>query len=416
MTADPTAPEGPRFSANEKNVLLFTGLAHSVTHYVELVYPTLAVMMAIEIGLPTEDILGWSLAGYALMGFGALPAGFLADRYGSRLLVTLGLAVAGVAMLAAGLATPGWPLVLCLAAMGLGASTYHPAGMGLISRTISARGTALGINGIYGNLGIAFSPLITGFLAAAVGWRWTFAVTGGIVLCITALTTRLHFEEPGVVADEVPTETEPSPAFHEKISPLALGTFALLCAAAMFGGFNYRANSIAQPALFAERVQFLHYGLATSLAMCAGIGGQYLGGRIADKYSLTRSYFIFHALSLPAVFLIPYCEEYAMFLALAAFAFFALGMQPIENSLFAELTPERWRATAYGFKFTLTFGLGSSAVAMVDQVVPRSGFVGVYHVLAVVVVWILVAAGTLAVLRRNVATDSNLLPTAPATK
>jgi MFS family permease len=43
--------------------------------------------------------------------------------------------------------------------MGLGASTYHPAGTGLISRTISARGTALGINGIYGNVGIALAPL-----------------------------------------------------------------------------------------------------------------------------------------------------------------------------------------------------------------------------------------------------------------
>lgn len=47
-------------------------------------------------------------------------------------MVTTGLWLSGFAMLAAGFVEPGWPIVVCLAFVGLAASIYHPAGMGLI--------------------------------------------------------------------------------------------------------------------------------------------------------------------------------------------------------------------------------------------------------------------------------------------
>ena len=383
-----------RFNAEDKKVLAFTGAAHGLTHYVELTYPTLAVIYAVEIGRPIEEVLGWSLIGYMLLGFGALPAGYLADHLGSRLMVTTGLLMSGAAMLVAGLVPPGWPIVVCLAIVGLGASTYHPAGIGLISRTVSARGSALGINGIYGNAGIALGPAVTGFLAAAIGSRMTFIVTGLGILAVALATNALRFTEPGR-AEPAPQSTASGTAPR-----LLIFCFVLVCVAAMFGGFNYRANSVAQPALFSERISFLSFGLATSLAMCAGIGGQYLGGRIADRFPLANSYLFFHAASLPAVLLIPYSSEYALFFAGALYAFFALGMQPIENSLYAQLTPERWRSTAYGLKFSLTFGIGASAVAMVEWIAPAQGFVGVYHALAFVVGGIIAATLTLVLLYR----------------
>jgi MFS family permease len=384
-----------RFDPNEKKVLAFTGAAHALTHYVELAYPTLAVVFAVEIGLPIEEVLGWSLIGYMLLGFGALPAGYLADHYGSRLMVTSGLLLSGVAMFAAGFVDPGWPIVVCLALAGLGASTYHPAGMGLISRSISARGTALGINGIYGNFGIILGPAVTGLLATTFGSRTTFVITGAGVLAIALATGALRFEEPTPAAPQEANRGGSAP-----ISRLLIASFVVLCIAALLAGFSYRANSIAQPALFSERIEFLSFGFATSLAMCAGIGGQYLGGRIADRYSLTTSYLLFHAASLPAVLLIPVSSDYALFAAAAVFAFFALGMQPIENSLFAELTPDRWRSTAYGLKFTLTFGFGASAVAVVESVAPTQGLIGVYHLLAFVIGGIIAACVTLIWIQR----------------
>ncbi len=392
MAANETAQ---RFDPNEKNVLVYAGWAHALTHYTELAYPTLAVVYAAEIGLPLEEVLGWSLLGYMLLGFGALPAGYLADHYGCRRLVSGGLVLSGSAFLLAGWAAPGWPIVACLALAGLGASTYHPAGMSLISRAVRARGTALGINGIYGNVGIALGPMVTGLLATQLGSRATFMITGAGILAVALGTRLLDFDEPERSEEtQVPQDAHRSPHWR-------FACFGLLCAAALFGGFNYRANSLVQPALFAERIVFLHYGVATSLAISFGIAGQYIGGRLADRFPLAPSYFLFHLGSLPAVLLIPIAFDTPLLVAAAFFAFFSLGMQPLENSLYAQLTPERWRATAYGLKFTMTFGVGASAVAMVEWVKPSGGFIGVYHVVAFVVGGILAATLSLAILLRG---------------
>ena len=67
------------------------------------------------------------------------------------------------------------------------------------------------------------------------------------------------------------------------------------------GGLSYRANTVAQPAYFAERVPQIGYGVATSMVYVVGTIGQYLGGRVADRYDLRILYLGFHLLSLPFV-------------------------------------------------------------------------------------------------------------------
>ncbi len=391
-------PANERFSEDEKQILLFTGVAHALTHYVELAYPTLAVILAAETGLPVERVLGWSLIGYALFGFGALPAGILADRFGGKRVILAGVLLAGVSTIAGSLATPGWPLALCLAGMGLGASTYHPAGMALISRGVAARGTALGINGIYGNVGIALAPLLTSFLGTALGWRWALGLTGGVLVLAFLAGASLRLPQPHI--DRVPEASESSAA--RGIPRIHIVVFLLLCGTAMLAGFSYRANTVALPALFSENLHIMNFGLAVAIAMISGTVAQYLGGRIADRFSLGWCYFAFHALSLPFLFLLTISSELPLVISASLFAFFALGMQPIENSLFADLTPDSWRSRAYGLKFTLTFGIGSTAVLMVRQVGDESGFIGVYYVLIGIVLCTIALALSVALLRQRI--------------
>jgi len=74
--------------------------------------------------------------------------------------------------------------------------------------------------------------------------------------------------------------------------------------------------------------------------------------------------FILAAVLLQNALLIP---------AAGMFLLFTVGMQPIENSLLAFLTPARWRSMSYGIKFTLTFGAGSFAVKIVGAVQQHYG-------------------------------------------
>jgi predicted MFS family arabinose efflux permease len=164
----------------------------------------------------------------------------------------------------------------------------------------------------------------------------------------------------------------------------------------MLAGISYRGNTLAQPPYFAERVAIMGYGTATSLAFLLGTLGQYVGGIVADRYELRRSYFFFHLASLPALLAMMSLTDLPLIGAAGLFTFFSLGMQPIENSLFAALTPPHWRSTGYGIKFVLTFGVGSTAVWLVSTIESAFGLRAVLLALAAVIGLLLTAIAVFA--------------------
>ncbi|HJQ84408.1 MAG TPA: MFS transporter [Candidatus Binatia bacterium] len=390
-----------RYTANERRVLALTGGTHFAAHFFELMFPTLAVALARETGTPLAEVLGWSFAGYLLFGLGALPAGMLTDRIGGKRVLVTGLFGMGAAALAAGFASPGPSLAWLLAVIGLCASAYHPAGMSLISHTMRARGRGLGLNGIFGNLGVATTPMLTALLAGRLGWQRAY-VTVGAVACVVA-----------VVYASIPIDDRPAAPAHAAGdgAPVGVDVFALLCLAAALGGVSYRANTVAQPAYFDARVTLLGYGAVTSVVYLIGIAGQYLGGVLADRHDLRWLYLGFHAASLPALWLVARTSELALVGSATLFIFFSLGMQPIENSLFARFTPPRWRATGYGIKFVMTFGVGSLAVRLVQWAEAGGDLSAVFRWLLLVIA-VLVASVALIIRRTAGRTMRNVVPEA----
>ncbi|UCC15887.1 MAG: MFS transporter [Dehalococcoidales bacterium] len=67
-------------------------------------------------------------------GAGQLPAGFLADRVGPRILITIGILGVAIAGVFVGLTQTFVLLLVCLVIMGLLAGGYHPAATPLISK------------------------------------------------------------------------------------------------------------------------------------------------------------------------------------------------------------------------------------------------------------------------------------------
>ena len=65
-------------------------------------------------------------------GIGQLPAGWLADRIGQRVLITIGLCGVAVAGLLVGLSNTYTMMLGCLVLMGLAGGGYHPAATPLI--------------------------------------------------------------------------------------------------------------------------------------------------------------------------------------------------------------------------------------------------------------------------------------------
>lgn len=393
----------------EKRILTLTGSAHFMTHLYELAFPALALTVRDDLGWSLSEVLRLSFLMYLLFGVGALPMGFLSDHWSSRRMLSVTMFGAGIGAIAVSMAQTQTQFIAALAFVGLCISAYHPAGMSLLSRTMRERGKALGINGVFGNIGSASAPFLAGLLAWLFDWRVAYASLGLAGVLVGIYGWRLQ-------VDERPTARETATSSKQQRRDLWL-YFVILCVAVLFAGIAYRGVSLVFPATFLERATFLSdalnrwdaerwHGVANlsaailaSVAYAMGILGQILGGHLADRYDLRKLYLLFHGASLPFLLLMATSSDWLLLVSASFYVFFSLGMQPIENSLVAHLTPERWRSTSYGIKFVLSFGGGSLAVYAVASLQAGGGLQPVYEAMSVAVG--LICASTLVLLWRS---------------
>lgn len=127
----------------------------------------------------SPEALTWITNGFMLT-FGSLlmAAGTLADRYGRRLVFTLGVAIVTGFSLALGLASSVWLIDLLRAGQGVGAAAALAGGTAALAQDFEghARTRAFSLLGTTFGVGLAFGPVVTGFLIAGAGWRWIFLV------------------------------------------------------------------------------------------------------------------------------------------------------------------------------------------------------------------------------------------------
>lgn len=389
----------------ERRILGFASFSHFFTHFTMLLFPALVTTIARDTGLGLDRVLSMSFLMYLLYGLGALPWGFLSDRGEPRLVLGAGIFLAGAGLLVAGLVDNPVVLPWALAVTGLGNAAYHPAGLALVSKGIKERGKGMGINGIFGNLGIAGAPFAAGLLAWWVGWRVALTVLGAIGIAAGIITWLIPLP---VARDSDKQEGQSVTGRH------ALLLFAVLCLAVISSGLMYRSFTLILPSWLEGRLSndfrtiaealggigpgrsltafdSLMAALVTGGTFLLGILGQLIGGRVADRVDLRKAYFAFFAAALPFIILARYASGWVVVIGTLGFAFFTLGMQPIENSLYAMLVPPRWRSMGYGVKFTLGFGIGSLAVFIIGSVEPLRGLDGVIGLtsvyLAVTVAW-----------------------------
>lgn len=398
---------------DERNVLITTCFGHFMSHFNMLTFPAVVLPLAARLNLPLAEVLGFSFWMYLLFGLTALPWGLAADRFGPKFLMAIYYGGAGLC----GLVAAGWidapgPMTLALAGIGLFSGIYHPAGLGLISKQVKRISYGMAINGMFGNLGLAAAPLAAGMVTWFWGPREAYLVLGGLNLA-------------GLVAMAILPQSAPG----ERRTSQAAGTssrgFFVLLVAMMLGGIAYRGATVILPAYFELRNQaivdwltqhtpagFSANVVATTIAstiFLVGMLGQYLGGRVAERFSLQHSYIVFHLITIPAAFGMAWAANVPLVLLALVYFFFLLGMQPIENTLVSRLTPPHLRHSAFGMKFVLTFGMGSLAVKGVQAIERNFAITWVYPSLGCVSILLVISIGIL-ILRMGSDTKSPAEP------
>jgi len=204
-----------------------------------------------------------------LIGLGALPAGWISDRWSRSMMMVIMFLGMGISSVICGISNEKTSLFIGLSFLGLFCSIYHPVGVAWVVNSYKKKGKALGINGIFGGVGIGSGAFIAGTLVNLFGWQFAFIIPGilsiliSIILFILIQFKLLSFKN---ISSEVLDEKHPS-------SQLILVAIILLTA--MFGlGLTFQITQATLPKLLDLRIDNITtYKIGVVVALIYGMSG-----------------------------------------------------------------------------------------------------------------------------------------------
>ena len=122
---------------NDIRVTVLVGIAHALSHFLQLVITPVIPLIKSEFDLTFAAIGALMTVTYAVSGLMQFPAGMAVDRFGGRAVLVFGLTAMGLGTLMIALAPSYAWLVVASAVIGIGNSTFHPADMALLNAKVT---------------------------------------------------------------------------------------------------------------------------------------------------------------------------------------------------------------------------------------------------------------------------------------
>ena len=264
-------------------------MAHATHHLLTALPQPMQPFIQDEFKLNNAQLGGVTSAFALSSGAAQLPAGWLADRIGPTILITLGIVGVGVGGLLVGLSHTYVMLLVFLVFMGLMAGGYHPASTPLISLSVPAnqRGRALGLHLIGGNSSFFLAPLIAGGIAAAWGWRGAYITLAiptiilgtGFFFFLNKRYGKAHVAE---MKRKQMEEQPPQPGYKRRL-------IAFLTMMVIGGGAGASVNAFLSVYMKNELGASNEVAaMALSIVFSSGLWAGPVGGYISDRVGSTR--------------------------------------------------------------------------------------------------------------------------------
>jgi len=373
------------------SMTVLLNLGHTFDHLFMLIFPTVVIVMAPEFGLAYSEMLPLALGGFIAFGAGSLPAGWLGDRWSRHGMMVVFFVGMGSASILTAFAQAPWQIAACLTLVGLFGAIYHPVGIAMLVKDEPRLGMALGVNGVAGNLGLAFAALLSGALAYYVHWRAAFVVPGVLsILC----GIWFAFAVPPALANAAPNKKGAAPAIKVDV----VRVFIVVAVATIAGGVIFNATTIAMPKIFDERLPQIAttpFGVGVWVAVVYSLAAlaQLCVGQLIDRGSLRNVFIAVAVMQAPLLYLAAAVQDGAMIAVAIAMMFFVFGQIPINDAMVAKYTDDRWRARAYALRYVLSFGGSATAVPLVALLHGSTGgFEAVFLTLSIIAIAIGIAA------------------------
>lgn len=350
----------------------FSALGHLYIHLFTAFYAVMVLALEAEWQLPFAQLIAlWTIPSF-LVGVGAIPAGWLADRWSAGGMMAVFFIGIGASSIYCGLVDGPGTLVIGLCGIGLFASIYHPVGIPWLIRNAAARGKALGFNGIFGNAGVAVGSFATGLIIDLGGWRMAFILPGAVALAtglvFAWLLARGRIPEGAVVHQEQPASRGDM-----------VRAFMVLLVTMLVSGIVFQAMQTAAPKLFEDRLpalaSFGTMGIGTLVGIVYLTAGviQLVGGHLADRYPLKLVYILGLAFQAPVLYAVAVFAGMPLMAAVMLSAVISTAVLPAESMMLARFAPEKHRNLSFGVKYVFAFGSAPLAVQFVALVRGNTG-------------------------------------------
>jgi MFS family permease len=351
-------------------------VAHFGHHGVGAMMRPLLPMIRSDLGLNLTQA-GYIMSAFTLTnGLIQLPAGWLADRLGARLMVLLSITGVAVAGFFIGFSNSFASLVIFLVLSAIMGGGYHPASVAAISASVAPefRGRSLGVHLIGGTSAFWLIPLLVTPIAATWDWRMPFktilvpiAILGIVLFVLIGRRTRAIAIEREKTGSEAPPDDTATP--WRKLVPfmvMSVMTGTMIMSTSSFLSF-YAVDRLNVPETTIPLLMAITPGVGLFMAP--------LGGYLSDRFGSVRVILVLGFTAIPLVYLMGVTPNVPSLIALMI----AIGLvtntrMPTSESYIAGNTPERRRSTMLGIYFFAGTGVAGPLAPLIGNLIDRIGY------------------------------------------
>ena len=335
--------------------------SHFLDHFIILVFAKAAYDAGQEIGLSYGETIQLATLGFILFGVSSPIAARLADIFSRSIIMVVFHFGIGISSILISFSYTSFHLVLGLSSLGFFSAIFHPVGIAMLLETKERVGLRLGINGLFGNMGVASAPLITGVIIFYSNWKMAFFVSG--ILCIVygiffSMALKPATDQSGELLTQIKSEKF-SPGWKQALVALGIST--------TFGGFIFTAVTFLVPRYLELYMKDLLLsvaitGLLASLVYAISSFSQVIVGWLIDRMSPRIVLFIVSIGQIIFIYLASQFDGYNLVFFMTLAVCFVFGQIPIIDAVMVRYVPDSWRNRVLSMKFVLNLGVGATVL------------------------------------------------------
>ena len=388
---------------HDRLTFLFLNLGHFFDHFFILIVATVVLALGPQWGLSYDQLIPYATPCFVMFGLGAIPSGWLADKWSREGMMLVFFFGIGAASILAGFAETPLQLGAGLFLVGAFASIYHPVGIAMVVHGRQKTGMPLAVNGVFGNLGVASAALVAGFLVDLSGWQAAFILPGLVSIALGFAYALLLWSGRQARAE---ARRSGAAARQAAVGTVQVGRstliriFAIVFLTTALGSMIFQCMTFALPKIFDERLASFattpsEVGGWAFVVFAAAAFAQLIVGYLVDRHSARTIFLLVAGLQAPLFLVAMDLSGVPALVTALGFMLLVFGQIPINDVLVARISKSAWRSRAFAARVIIGFGISSTAIPLISFVYREGGFSTLFAIMAGIAVAICLAVGLL---------------------